>query len=103
MAHPKVTETHEALVKELETLVENAKGTIDFEGTIVFVVDPDIDTDYGDNQIGIEKLCYDKQKKTLFAHGAAYDDGARMDEAEPIDIEGLNIEELEALIEAAQP
>lgn len=104
MKHTAIQEAQEKIVAEVTELLKTNNNVIEFSGHIITVEDPDIDTDYGDNAIGIEKLVYDSDEETVYAHGAPYegDCGARGENAEPIDIEVLNVEEIAALLDAAK-
>ena len=101
MAHPTLDKARKNLVEELEALVKKHKKGIEFKGTIVFVDDPIGDSEY-DERIGIEKLRYDKRDDVVYAEGATYDEGIRLDEADSIAAEDLSLEEIACLIETAE-
>jgi len=102
----KLQEFKDEIIKDILALfkpVSNVQeSVIDFNNVLIGVEDPAIDTDYGSNKVLIEKLVLDNTDKVISAIGGHYDDGYRLQDAEPIELEDLTIEEIEALKSAAE-
>lgn len=95
-----VISARDKMLDELVGLVK-PKGTIKLP-CLVVVKDPDIDPDYGSNEVHISSLVWEGTTDSVLCHGDFYDDGACIGEAEPIDFELLETDEMDMLLEQAK-
>jgi hypothetical protein len=94
-ARSKMLEEIQALVQPLGEVKLNA---------MIPVEDPDIDTDYGSATVTVTHLQWDANNDTVLAIGEHIDSetGTTLSEAEPIDIDVLDAEEINNLLEEIQ-